>query len=258
MTREVVFTNDNGVVVKVPDDHPFSSDYVDRYDCEPLFRRLHTFMINNGVIKNNFVDLGAWIGDNTIPWAANISGKVYAIDPSPSNCDYIRQLCALNNTANVVVMQHAVSDVNEVLSTNDCINHCSFVFGGCGTSGQTRVDAVSLDYLYERGVVENVGYIHLDVEGMENKILRGSSRLIDACRPVITFEQHLEIDDYDLILSFLAEKHYKVFLIDEVFPGCRRDCRNSLAFPAESYDEAVMDKLREIAGPDMLIEKTAR
>ena len=53
-----------------------------------FYKRNHK---NNNVIdKNkNIIDLGAWIGDNSIPWAKNIDGIVYAIDPSKENCKYI-------------------------------------------------------------------------------------------------------------------------------------------------------------------------
>jgi FkbM family methyltransferase len=55
-------------------------------------------------------------------------------------------------------------------------------------------------------IIDNIGYIHLDVEGMEYKVINGSSNLIDEFRPIISFEQHLEIDDYEGILSHLKNK----------------------------------------------------
>jgi FkbM family methyltransferase len=247
-----VFTNDNHVKISLLD-HPLSQDLKRRDNHEVLFRRINTFLIENKVIKNSIIDLGAWIGDNTIPWAKNIDGTVFAIDPSPNNCEFIYKTCQLNNITNVKILQSAISNKKEILTTNDNIDHCSFVYGNPALNGRTRVDAVSLDYLFEVNAIDNIGYIHLDVEGMEYKILEGSSTLIDACRPLISFEQHLEIDDYAVILSYLQNKQYVIFLVDEVLPGCREDCRNSFAFPAEIYNETLIENINKYIGKNILV-----
>lgn len=248
------FTNDNFASILLID-HRFSYDFVRRDNHEVIFRRINTFLIKNKIIKNNIIDLGAWIGDNSIPWAKNIDGIVYAIDPSQENCDFINKTCQVNEINNLKIMQYAISNINEVLTTNDDINHCSFVNGNPGLNGIHKVDAVSLDYLYEKKHIVNIGYIHLDVEGMEYKIIEGSSNLIDSCRPIITFEQHLEMDDYDIILSYLKNKDYTVFLIDEILPECRDDCRNSFAFPNEIFNETLIENIHNHIGKNVLISK---
>ena len=254
MNSSVIFTNDDSINISLLN-HPFSDYLKVRDKHEVLFRRINTFLIKNKIIKNNIIDLGAWIGDNSIPWAKNIDGFVYAIDPSHDNCKFINETCDLNNISNVKTIQYAISNVNELLTTNDNINHCSFVYGNPGLNGNVKTNAVSLDYLYETKAIENIGYIHLDVEGMEYKILQGSSTLIDNCRPIISFEQHLEIDDYGIILSYLKNKNYTIFLIDEILPGCRHDCRNSFAFPNEIYSETLIKNIHNYIGKQILIYK---
>jgi len=249
-----VFTNDDFVRISLIN-HPFSNDFKRRDNYEVLFRRINTFLIKEKIIKNNIIDLGAWIGDNSMPWAKNIDGIVYAIDPSPENCHFINKTCELNNIGNVKIIQLAISNINEILTTNDSIDHCSFVYRNPGLTGKNRVNAVSLDYLYETKVIDNIGYIHLDVEGMEYKILEGSISLIEKCRPLISFEQHLEIDDYDIILSYLKKHNYTVFLIDEILPSCRHDCRNSIAFPNEIYNETLIKNITMYIEKDILIHK---
>jgi len=90
---------------------------------------------------------------------------------------------------------------------------------------------------------------------MEYKIIEGSSKIIDECRPIISFEQHLEIDDYDIIASHLKNKGYSIFLINEVLPNCRPDCRNSLAFPNEVYNELLITNIHNYIGQNILISK---
>lgn len=248
------FTNDNDTTVTLIN-HPFTPQFRNRDHHEVLFRRINTFLILRGIINRNIIDLGAWIGDNTIPWAKNIQGTVYAIDPSQDNCEFIRATAAANNLSNVKIVQTAISDHNELLSTNDDLTHCSFVYGNTGQTGTNKVHAVSLDYLFATGTIENIGYIHLDVEGMEYKVLIGSSSIIDTNRPVITFEQHLETDDYGAILCYLSQKKYTVFLIDEVLPGCRPDCRNSIAFPTEQYTDQLLLEMNAYIGRPILLPK---
>lgn len=248
------FKNDNNVhILLLP--HQFSNTFARRDNHEILFRRINTFLMNNNIINGNIIDLGAWIGDNSIPWAKHEKGHIYAIDPSPDNCKFIRDMCALNTIKNVTTLQYAISDTQELISTNDNINHCSFVYQSPGTTGATKLQAVSLDFLFEQQQIEKIGYIHLDVEGMEFKVLKGSDTLINTCRPIITFEQHLEIDNYNDILEYLNQRNYKVFLINEILPGCRHDCRNSIAFPNEIYNSTLIDSIHSYIGGPHLIAK---
>lgn len=248
------FTNDDDVTILLTN-HEFSHKFKNRDNHEIMFRRINTYLIKNKIIKNNIIDLGAWIGDNSIPWAKNIDGIVYAIDPSHENCEFINKTCEINQIKNVKTIECAISNINEVLSTNNNLFHCSFIYGNPGTNGKNKVDAVSLDYLYEKKLIDNIGYIHLDVEGMEYKVINGSINLIDECRPIISFEQHLEIDDYDIISSHLKNKDYSIFLINEILRGCRPDCRNSFAFPNEIFNETLIENIHNYIGQNILISK---
>lgn len=241
------FTNDNNVKIMLPT-HEFSNTFAGRDECEFLFRRINTYLINSGVIKNNIIDLGAWIGDNSIPWAKNISGIVYAIDPSDRNCNFIREVCALNEIKNVNVIQTAISDKVEILHTDDWLDHCSFVYGSPGTHSHFHINATTLDTLYSENMIDNIGYIHLDVEGMERRVLEGASNIIKNFKPIITFEQHLEIDDYKATSEFVRNNGYEVYLINEVMPHCRHDCRNFIAFPTEIITSALIDEIQASVG----------
>ena len=256
-----IFTNDNNSEILLIE-HPLSQIFASRDRHEVLFRQMHTYLINAGIIKNNIIDLGAWIGDNTIPWAKSIDKKsidkksievkttIYAIDPSPDNCQFIQQMCKHNQIDNVKVFQTAISDKCETLSTNDDMYHCTFA---SDETGRNKVNAVSLDHLLLINEITNIGYIHLDVEGMEYKVLLGSRKIIEIYKPIITFEQHLEIDNYNLILDYLTENNYVVYLIDEVLPGCRPDCRNSIAFPSEIFDPNIIADIHQYVGREILL-----
>lgn len=248
-----IFTNDNNVKIKLIDSI-ISNNFKIRDNHEIIFRRINTFLINNNIIKNNIIDLGAWIGDNSIPWAKNIKGIVYAIDPSPNNIQFILETCKINNIRNINLIQKAISDKNQELYTNDDINHCSFVYGlDAEGNGKLKVESVSLDHLYDTNIIDNIGYIHLDAEGLEYKIIRGSHKIIEKFNPIISFEQHLEMDNYNQIINHLKEKKYNIFMIDEIMPGCRPDCRNFFAFPYSVYNETLIQNINAHIGKKILI-----
>lgn len=231
---KVCFRNDNHISLELPEEQK-SYTFATRDSHEVLFRRISTWLINNKFVQRNIIDLGAWIGDNSIPWAKNISGIVYAIDPSDKNCEFIKRVCKLNSIENVAVFQTAISDKREVLSTNQNLDHCSFL-----SKGNTLVHAVSLDELHAEGKIVDVDYIHLDVEGMEFKVANGMASILNTYHPIVAFEQHLTTDDIPAIVEFFKQNNYMVFLINEELPGCRPDCRNFLAFPdTEKYNDVV-------------------
>ena len=91
-----IFTNDNNVNIKLIN-HNFSNYFVMRDNHEIMFRRINTYLIKNKLINGNIIDLGAWIGDNSIPWAMNVSHTIYAIDPSNDNINYIEDMAKANN-----------------------------------------------------------------------------------------------------------------------------------------------------------------
>lgn len=246
---DCVFTNDGGIKIHLIK-HRFSEVFRRRDHHEVLFRKISSFLIKQGIVKGNIIDLGAWIGDNSIPWAKNIESNysVYAIDPSPDNCSYIAEMAVLNDVKNITIIQKAISDKTETLSTNENINHCSFVYNNPGVFGIHKLESCSLDQLYRDQVIQEVGYIHLDVEGMEAKVIAGAIELIRTCRPIIAFEQHLDIDDYRGLSRFLISKGYTVFLNNEILPGCRHDCRNLFAFPSESMTHNFIDTIHAAIG----------
>ena len=256
-----VFTNDGGITVSLIE-HPFSPTFASRNNHEVLFRRMHTYLMDTGIIKNNIIDLGAWIGDNALPWSKSLhippsaefdtGALVYAIDPSPDNCQFIRDLASLNNIKNIRVIQKAISDKREVLSTNEDLTHCSFVSDDDSLTKQNQVKAWPLDDLYNAGEIADVAYIHLDVEGMENRVVAGAEKLINTYKPIIAFEQHLEQDPFIELSEHIAAKGYIVYLINEVLPGCRPDCRNFIAFPKTRFDSKIVEALNAHLGQDVL------
>lgn len=232
---ECTFINDGGVKVILPN-HEYSKLLQNRVNVEKLFRQINTYLINVGVIDKtkNVIDLGSYIGDNSIPWSLIFDGTIYAIDPSPQNGSFINAVKDINNLNNLIFIEKAISDKTKLISTNDNLHHCMFDENSVGAN---VLECCSLDSLHESNIITDIGYIHLDVEGMENLVVNGSENIIETYKPVISFEQHINTDDYIGLSNHLKNKGYIVHLINETFEGCRVDCRNLLAIPNEKFND---------------------
>lgn len=231
---DVVFSNDNNVIIKVDTTLQFSELYKGRVSNEPLYRKIINYMIQNNIINKdkNIIDLGAYIGDNTLPWAKNINGIVYGIDPSPNNCSFIKKLITINNITNVNVIQEVVSDKEENLSLDlgewwPDINHARFT---ANNKNNGKYKSTTLDLLYNKNTINNIGFIHLDVEGMEYKIIEGSKNLIEKEKPIVSYETHSSDKNIENIKQYFINNNYTIFKIEEVCGG-DQTCRNSVAIP---------------------------
>lgn len=217
----------------VPRYGSFSNKFAQRQSHEIGFRRIVSSLINNGVIDGNIIDLGAWIGDNAIPWALMQTNIVYAIDPSPENIQYVSNIARLNRCRNVITLLEAICDCERLISTNNDLHHAEF---SLTQIGPTSLKSKSLDLLMDLGKLDNVSFIHLDVEGMEHLVFKGSTKLLNKYRPICSYEQHLNKDDVSGLVDWLSGQRYKSFIVNEVLPGCRPDCRNIFAIPYERLD----------------------
>jgi len=226
------FINDNTEII-IPDPK-IIEQFSSRVNNEHMFRRIISFLISNNIIKNNIIDSGAWIGENTLPWAKKLTNSlVYAIEPSINNCDFIECLAISNDIDNIRTIAIALSDVEEILSTNDHINDCEL---NNNDDGILKVMSIPLDKLYSTNKIDNIGFIHVDVEGMEFKVLKGCKNIINEFRPIIAFEQYLHSNDYNDVINYLKKMNYCVTMINEVLASRKKDCRNFIAYPHENVN----------------------
>lgn len=207
-------------------------NYFSRPRAEVLLRKTIFNLYKEGYISPNksIIDIGCWLGDNSLVWAKLLDKEatVYAIDPSAENLSFGQDLAELNGIFNVSWEQAVCSDNSGIpLGFKGKLDHATF--SESTTTNQNMIVSTTLDEIVGEGGRETIGLLHVDVEGMELKVLRGAEKIIDKSRPVITFEQHISQDDVGAVGSFLKEKNYNLFMINEVLPGCNLDCRNFIA-----------------------------
>ena len=201
---------------------------------EILHRAIIASALRNAIIDSSrcVIDAGAQNGDCALVWAKMVQGSVFAIDPSPRNLAFIREVADLNSIENLETLNFAIGNSEGYLYPFYDLDHTPFsTTPSTAFSEKNKVIATTLDLLYERGKLRSIGFIHLDVEGMELDALRGARQIIEDCAPVITFEAHITVDDIQSIFALLHAASYSVFMINEATPGGRPDCINFLALP---------------------------
>ena len=171
------------------------------------------------------IDCGAHIGDGAIPIAQVLKNKnrndviVYAIDPSKDKCEFIKYLAKINNLKNLKVLQYGLSDNTKLHYQNlpkdnnsggsvwllDKVNKAA------NASNYTVTDSlhfITLDELIKKRIIkEKLGVIHLDVEGMEVKVVKGGIKTINKDKPYLSLEDN-DNNRKDQILELLNDYNF--------------------------------------------------
>lgn len=128
----------------------------------------------------NVVDIGANIGYYTLLASKLVknTGRVWAIEPEPTNFSLLQKNIKLNQLHNVVLVNKAISNTNRTaklyVSHEESGEH-SLIRGRSHIKNSIEVDATTLDDLIG---CERVDLVKNDCEGSEIDVLRGAERTI--------------------------------------------------------------------------------
>jgi FkbM family methyltransferase len=151
------------------------------------------------------IDCGAHIGDGSIPIAHALQTQgrsdiiVYAIEPSAQKCEFIEEQKAINKLNNLRVINIGLSDKEQNYQSGkppppDNVNGITVSNSGAiqweeSEGGERQTIFSTLDSMYERGMIrEPLGYLHLDVEGMDMSAIRGGANVISHYMPILSLE----------------------------------------------------------------------
>lgn len=237
-----IFDHEGGKKFKLPSISPFSIFFRDknfkntimfysRSNAEPLLRKIVFSLYQKKLInpKNSIIDIGSWLGDNSLIWATFLEneGRIFSIDPSQSNLAYSKEIAELNNIKNISWIEAVCAEKEGIsLDFDGSIDHTSFkkISGSSGS----RISS-TLDKLMQKEGSPKIGLMHVDVEGFELSVLKGAKNIIKESMPAIIFEQHISKEDINLVSKYLKSFGYRIFMINEVLPICDLDCRNFIA-----------------------------
>ncbi len=221
---------------------------------EILLRNIIYNLFKDKYLNSNFsiIDIGSWIGDNTLIWAKNLSenAMIFAIEPSEKNIDYARTLADLNNIKNIKWFKEVCSENvgDKLIFYKIPTNHSDNVKFKVSDTKDSILSSTIDHLVYQKNT--KIGLIHIDVEGFELKVIKGASKIIERDKPTLVFEQHISQEDPDIIFKYLKNFGYRIFMINEVIPGNDLDCRNFLAFHSSqelpSFEKFTEDDLKNL------------
>ena len=142
------------------------------------------------------LDVGANIGNHSL-FFSRYFARVVAFEPNPLARTLLDLNLAMNDVGNVEVHPVGLSDHAGNAQLSICLDN----LGGSqvrdfaeakpafatGFVGDVEIDLVPGDSILDPA--SPVGFVKIDVEGMESHVLRGLDRTIDRHRPVIMLEQ---------------------------------------------------------------------
>ncbi|MDB6007187.1 MAG: hypothetical protein JWR15_4174 [Prosthecobacter sp.] len=179
------------------------------------------------------IDIGANIGLYSVMMAKHLRGrKVVAIEPTPNALARLRRNIQTNAVhEQVIVFDGVASDKDgraEIKTIVDKEEYSSM--GGlthAAVAGMRHevldVAAITIDTLAREHALD-VGFIKIDVEGMEHVVLQGMENVLKKHRPAILAELSNPLlnangSSSQAVVQFMEERGYRV--TDPLHPGLR-------------------------------------
>lgn len=160
-------------------------------------------------------DVGANIGAFTLPLArmVGMEGSVVAVEPERMNYYTLCANVALNNFSHVLCLNCCASDEEGSMLVPDLERNREQNFGGLEL-GEIKEDAnghrvavITLDGL--NSGCRSLGLIKIDVEGMEERVLRGAVNTIRKYRPFLYVENDRQEKSQSLV-KYIKSMGYKM------------------------------------------------
>jgi FkbM family methyltransferase len=144
------------------------------------------------------LDVGANIGNHALFFCRSFA-QVIAFEPCPWARELLNLNVAMNNVDNVIVQPMGLSDRKDTAQLSICLPNLGGSFVRChGDAGPQLANPSAEDVEIELNSGDSVvdpawpvGFIKVDVEGMESQVIAGLVSTIERHHPVIMLE-HLE------------------------------------------------------------------
>jgi FkbM family methyltransferase len=201
------------------------------------------------------IDCGAHIGDFGVCLAVMLKALkrsdiiVYCIDPSKEKCDFMKQVCKLNNLdeTNIKIINCGLSDkigkysIGSKQRDGDGTKP-SNTGGWQWIKDDNGIEFKTLDYLYQNKIIDEIGFFWMDAQWMEYSIIKGGSIFLTDCKPYILMEYDPATELYPNGVS----KHFR--------KGTREELKNDHKFKPlfSNLGVKISDKGNEL--DDILLE----
>jgi FkbM family methyltransferase len=168
-----------------------------------------------------FVDVGANVGVVSIPVASRFpDARVFAFEPAPETFDILQQNLRDNGIGNVTAINKAVNadgrDLELMVMHGDSGASNAFASEAVVSRFQSetlgelvRVEATTLDEVFDEYGIDRCAMMKLDCEGAEHEILRTTGMLERVDR--IAMELHIDLSDLE---TMSGDEFRDAFLAD--------------------------------------------
>jgi FkbM family methyltransferase len=138
---------------------------------------------------NVFVDIGANKGDFALFGARVMgdSGRILAVEPEPTNAEWIERSAARNGYKSIEVVRVAVADKSGEATLFLGVKsgwHSLLSTDGVTTTGETAVATQTLDELVAERGIDRVDVVKIDVEGAEGRVFDGAAHTFGGDHPM--------------------------------------------------------------------------
>ena len=181
--------------------------------------------------EGDILDVGAQFGEQACHFATLAPNRqVFAIDPSPTQTESIRQNFA-SKLSNLNVI-HA--GIGATLGTGKADK----AFTGMKVGDEFPIETIDHIFIDQN---RKLAFAHIDVEGRELDVLKGGDRTLKASKPIYTVEVRVHKDPVFTkdLLDHIDQLGYDAYVVDEPCGWPHMDYRNLLCVPRSLGEKLV-------------------
>ena len=182
------------------------------YEDSYLFYATKVFKNRKKLDGKTILDIGANIGNHSIYFAKECNAaKVISFEPISKTFEILKRNIELNNLQNIIIpynwgigdtYSHALASEYNLSNIGGTSLHNAY---------NGEIETYSID---ELNIDENIALIKIDVEGFEEKVIRGALKTIEKNMPMIMVEAWENSNTIFSIIGMLYKLGYDFKQID--------------------------------------------
>ena len=137
--------------------------------------------------NKDIIDAGAYIGDSSLAFTKLTSANVHAFEPFEESFNKMLENIGLNDVNNIVPVKASLSDMNgeeKIYLSGDNVQGITTDESFRRYDESFTIKTMTIDnYVRENNL--NVGFIKVDVEGAEKRLLKGAIETIKSQKPFL-------------------------------------------------------------------------
>jgi FkbM family methyltransferase len=163
---------------------------------------------------DHVLDVGAFIGDQTIAYSKKVGDKglVLAYEPNPVAFECLEY--NMKECGNVVILNEGLSDTKGYIKLTDVPTNAGMTYADKSKKGIKCNTIDSLDW-------DRLDFIKIDAEGFEHNILKGAIETIKKFKPIMV----IEINNHALLRNGTSNNDIYIMLMElgydykNIYPG---------------------------------------